>query len=83
MGIFVLMNRKIKLIWDFRGPDALETAKHHTVHLKEFAAKEDLIYHEANVKELNPMLAYAFITVNESEMIIYRDALQPHRGELA
>ena len=83
MGIFAFMSRKIKLIWDFRGPDALETAKHHTIHLKEFAAKEDLSYHEAEVKELNPMLSYAFITVNESEMIIYRDALQPHRGELA
>lgn len=77
------MSTKIKLIWDFRGPDALETAKHHTIHLKEFAATEDLSYHEVDTKELNPMLSYAFITVDESDMIIYRDALQPHRGELA
>jgi len=77
------MSRKIKLIWDFRGPDAYETAKHHVIHLKEFATKENLEYHESDVKELNPMLSYAYITVNESEMIIYRDALQPHRGELA
>ena len=77
------MSRKIKLIWDFRGPDALETAKHHTIHLKEFALKEDLTYHAVDVKELNPMLSYAFITVDEKDMASYRDALRPHRGELA
>lgn len=77
------MSRKIKLIWDFRGPDALEIAKHHTIHLKEFAATEKLSYYEADAKELNAMLSYAFITVDEKDMIPYRDALQPHRGELA
>jgi len=77
------MSRKIKLIWDFRGPEALHTAKHHTIHLKEFATIENLTYHEADVKELNPMLAYAFITVDEKDMKTYRDALRPHRGELA
>ena len=77
------MTRKIKLIWDFRGPEALHTAKHHTIHLKEFATIENLTYHEADVKELNPMLAYAFIIVDEKDMKIYRDALRPHRGELA
>ena len=83
MGIFATMNRKIKLIWDFRGPEALETAKHHTIHLKEFAVIEKLNYHEADVKELNEMLASAFIVVDEKDMIIYRDALKPHRGEIA
>ena len=77
------MERKIKLIWDFRGPDALETAKHHTIHLKEFATIENLQFHEIDVKELNTMLCTAFIVVNESDMKVYRDALKPHRGELA
>ena len=86
MGIFVLnciqLERKIKLLWDFRGPDALETAKHHTIHLKEFAAIENLPFHEIDIKELNPMLFAAFIVVNESDMKVYRDALKPQRGEL-
>ena len=77
------MERKIKLLWDFRGPDALETAKHHTIHLKEFAEIENLQFHEIDVKALNPMLCTAFIVVNESDMKVYRDALKPHRGELA
>ena len=76
------MDRKIKLLWDFRGEDAKETAKHHTIHLKEFATLEKLAFHEISVLEVNPMLAAAFIIVDESTMKIYRDALKPHRGEI-
>lgn len=76
------MNRKIKLLWDFRGPDAKQTAKHHTIHLKEFATVESLSFHEINIQEKNPMLYAAFITVDEKDMKIYRDALKPHRGEV-
>ena len=77
------MNRKIKLLWDFRGPDAKETAKHHTIHLKEFATIEKLHFHEIEIQEKNPMLCSAFITVDENDMKIYRDALKPERGEIA
>ncbi|WP_297805407.1 hypothetical protein [uncultured Polaribacter sp.] len=77
------MNRKIKLLWDFRGPDAKETAKHHTIHLKEFATIEKLNFHEIDIQEKNEMLFSAFITVDEKDMKIYRDALKPHRGEVA
>ena len=76
------MSRKIKLLWEFRGPDALETAKHHTVHLKEFSTLENLNYHQIDIQEKNPMLVAAFITVDEKDMKIFRDALKPQRGEL-
>ena len=77
------MSRKIKLIWDFKGPDGLETAKHHCIHLKEFAQIDSLPYDEVNYKEVNPMHTYAFITVDETHMKTFRDALKPHRGVLA
>ncbi len=77
------MNRKIKLIWDFRGPDALEIAKHHIIHLEEFALKEDLPFHSTGAEPVSELYCMAYITVNESEMITYRDALIPHRGEVA
>jgi hypothetical protein len=77
------MGRKIKLLWDFRGEDAKETAKHHTIHLKEFATLEKLDFYEINISEINPMLSAAFIIVDESNMKIFRDALKPHRGEMA
>jgi hypothetical protein len=79
----ILLERKIKLLWDFRGSDALETAKHHTIHLKEFAEIENLPFHEIDIKEQNPMLCAAYIVVSESDMKLYRDALKPQRGELA
>ncbi|MDN3618651.1 hypothetical protein QWY81_04165 [Polaribacter undariae] len=76
------MSRKIKLLWDFRGPDAAQTAKHHTIHLREFAEMENLTFFEIDIEEKNPMLFSAFITVDEIDMKVYRDALKPHRGEV-
>ena len=64
-------------------PNPLLFRIHHTIHLKEFAAIENLQFHEIDIKELNPMLCAAFIVVNESDMKVYRDALKPQRGELA
>jgi len=77
------MNRKIKLIWDFRGPEAMEIAKHHCAHLKEFSERENLTYHEISTNEISEMYCTAFITVNEIDMLTFRDALIPHRGEVA
>ena len=77
------MSRKIKLLWDFRGEDAKETAKHHIIHLKEFATIKNLNFHEIDIQEKNEMLVSAFITVDEKDMKIYRDALKPQRGEFA
>ncbi|PWG04120.1 hypothetical protein [Polaribacter aquimarinus] len=77
------MTKKIKLLWDFRGPDAKETAKHHTIHLKEFATLENLVFYKIDIQEKNEMLFSAFITVDERDMKTYRDALKPHRGEIA
>ncbi len=36
------MERKIKLIWDFRGPASAKTAEHHEIHLKEFDGEYDI-----------------------------------------
>ncbi|MCF6222944.1 MAG: hypothetical protein L3J34_04365 [Flavobacteriaceae bacterium] len=77
------MNRKIKLIWDFRGPEAFEIAKHHVIHLEEFAVKENLQFYEVATNKISEMYCLAFITVDEKDMITYRDALKPHRGEVA
>lgn len=77
------MARKIKLIWDFRGPEAAEIAKHHVVHLEEFALKEELFFYESDIQAINDMYCIAYITVKEGDMIVFRDALKPHRGEVA
>jgi hypothetical protein len=51
--------------------------------LEEFASIEKLPFYEINIQERNPMLVSAFITVDEKTMKIFRDALKPHRGEIA
>ncbi len=75
-------SRKIKLLWDFRGPDALEIARHHAVHLSEFIKKENLPLDISGFDALSEQHAVAYMVVEESMMIQIRDALLPHRGEV-
>ncbi|MDT0558752.1 hypothetical protein RM697_08840 [Ichthyenterobacterium sp. W332] len=77
------MDRKLKLIWDFRGPVASKTAEHHCIHLKEFAQRENLPFHNINNETISELYSIAYITVDEVDMPVYRDALKPHRGQLA
>ena len=79
----LLLNRKLKLIWDFKGTASLKTAEHHCIHLKEFAEIEQLHFYEIDFLTISEMHTIAFITVDEVDMKIYRDALKPHRGQLA
>jgi len=72
----------IKLIWDFRGPAALQTAKHHVIHLKEYAAAQHLATPVCEHQEITDMHTVAFLVVTEQEMPAVRDALKPHRGTL-
>lgn len=74
--------RQLKLIWDFRGPDALKIAEHHEIHLKEYIQIEKLDLNITGFEALNDIHAIAFLVVNESDMKPIRDALKPHRGEV-
>jgi hypothetical protein len=74
--------RKIKLIWDFRGPAAAKTAEHHEIHLKEFITIEKLPLNITGFNALTDMHSIAYMVVTDENMITVRDALKPHRGEL-
>lgn len=76
------MSRKIKLIWDFRGPASEKTAQHHEIHLKEYIAIEKLPIEITGFEVYNEMSAIAFMVVTDENMIQVRDALKPHRAEL-
>ncbi len=76
------MERKIKLIWDFRGPVASKTAEHHEVHLKQYIAIEKLPVHSTGFEIVNEMYAIAYMVVTDNYMVVVRDALKPHRGEI-
>lgn len=74
--------RQIKLIWDFRGAASAKTAEHHEIHLKEFLEKENYPLKITGFEILNDMYAIAYLVVEEADMITFRDALRPHRGEV-
>ncbi|MGB5941915.1 MAG: hypothetical protein WBG71_03470 [Leeuwenhoekiella sp.] len=77
------MERKIKLIWDFRGEGCEHTAAHHAIHLKEFFAASENPQTPTGSEKLSPVHAIAHVTVPESQMVAVRDRLKPHRGTLA
>ncbi|OQD41770.1 hypothetical protein [Croceivirga radicis] len=77
-----LLDRTIKLIWDFKGPAAAKTAEHYLVHLKEYVDKEELKYDIYNVEHVSSTHSLVFLVVAEFEMPQVRDSLKPHRGQL-
>ncbi len=76
------MSNHIKLIWDFRGTTAAKIAEHHEIHLKEFSKIEKLPQLPTGFEIINENYALAFMVVTKENMLLVRDALKPHRGEV-
>ncbi|RIA09288.1 hypothetical protein OE09_1117 [Flavobacteriaceae bacterium MAR_2010_72] len=74
--------RKLKLIWDFRGPDALKTAEHHEIHLKEYITIKNINCDLTGFEAISNVHAIAYMVVLEADMKSIRDALKPHRGQI-
>lgn len=73
---------RVKLIWDFRGPNAAPIANHHAVHLTEFAQTEGLQHTVCDVERISDLHHIAFLVVEKSLMNELRQRLKPHRGQL-
>jgi hypothetical protein len=74
--------RKIKMIWEFRGPNAMKTAEHHEIHLKEYLQQEKMEYHFTQCNAISEFEAEAVLVVDETHMNLIRQALKPHRGQV-
>ncbi|PWK17990.1 hypothetical protein [Xanthomarina spongicola] len=74
--------RKLKLIWDFRGPNSAKTAEHHEIHLKEYITIKNLDTNITGFELINNMHTIAYMVVKEADMKPVRDALKPHRGQV-
>ena len=87
-GIFALislnkkMQDRIKLIWDFRGPNAAHIAQHHAIHLSEFAVSEGLEHYISSTEEITEMHHTAFLVVEKQWMDSLRKTLKPNRGQV-
>tara|TARA_B100000965_G_scaffold170335_1_gene142098 strand:+ start:700 stop:933 length:234 start_codon:yes stop_codon:yes gene_type:complete len=74
---------KVKLIWDFRGPNGKNTAIHHEKHLKEFFKSENKFCCDSGVETLNEMHSVAFAVIEKKDLEFIKSVLRPHRGQIA
>ena len=77
------MEEKIRLIWDFRGPDCEKTAKHYKIHLTEFLQTNNSVYFDFDDEKITEHHHIVYFTVLKSSMKDFRDKLKPNRGEIA
>jgi len=72
----------LKLLWDFRGPDAEATARHHLIHLKEYIEAHATNALNTGVEQNGSQVYSAFMVVAKDDMPEIRDTLRPHRGKV-
>ena len=76
------MENKIRLVWDFRGADALKTAEHQLIHLVEFMIKEDISYTDTSSEQISELYSICSLIIKESDLNFVKKRLKPHRGFL-
>ena len=74
------MKKKIKLIWQFSGKDALKIADHHLVHLNEYILREKIDVIDKGTELINEFSSISFIIIDNSLVEKLRVALKPHKG---
>ncbi len=75
------MSERVKLIWDFRGPNAQPIAEHHVKHLNEFSEIEGLQNSFTGMEQITPMHHIAYMVVEKNLMDTLREKLKPTRGQ--
>ena len=76
------MENKIRLVWDFRGEDALKTAEHQLTHIVEFMIKKDVSYLDNSSEQISNLHSICWIIIKESDLDFIKKRLKPHRGFL-
>jgi len=74
------MKKKVKLVWQFYGMDALKIAEHHLVHLNEYIQTEKIVVTDKGTELINELSAVSFIVVEDSLVKKLRIALNPQKG---
>lgn len=72
---------RIKLIWDFYGPNSEKIAQHHAVHLGEYAEIETLLNSFSGNEKISETHHIAFLIVEKKLMNELRETLKPNRGQ--
>ena len=74
------MKKKIKLIWQFSGKNALKIADHHLVHLNEYILQHDIDVIDKGTELINEFSSISFIIIDDDLVEKLRVVLKPHRG---
>ncbi|MEZ4857194.1 MAG: hypothetical protein R2781_00100 [Flavobacteriaceae bacterium] len=72
---------KVKMIWDFRGPNAKNIAEHHKIHLDEFIQTKQLKDIVTGTEAISEMHHTAIMIVSPDAVDTLRNTLKPHRGQ--
>ena len=72
---------KIKLIWDFRGPQSKEIANHHLKHLIEFFKDEKDEVLKSGVEFITPYHNIVYAIVFEKDVQGLKAKLKPNRAQ--
>lgn len=75
------MSEQVKLIWDFRGPNAQHIAQHHAKHFKEYAEAKNMATVLIGSEAAGPMHHLAYMVVEEVAAHELRNILKPNRGQ--
>ena len=59
------MENKIRLVWDFRGADALKTAEHQLTHLVEFMIKENISCLDKSLEQISELQSICLIIIKK------------------
>jgi hypothetical protein len=70
----------IRLIWDFWGDSAAETAAHHLTHLEYYLQKTGISFIGGTTASTNDHHS-AWIKIEEQHLTLIKQQLRPHRGE--
>lgn len=76
------MTERIKMLWDFKGPNALKTAEHHVIHLDEFIVSEKIEDSFTQVQTIADNHVVAEMIIPNKYMTDLRTRLKPTRGQL-
>ena len=72
--------RRVKLLWDFFGPDSKKIAEHHLVHLSDFSKNESISFHNSGIDFESENNYYSFITIDFSNLDVIKKKLKPNRA---
>ena len=73
------MERQVKLIWDFRGEDAMELARAYEEHLQSYPIED--LRGSTGFSALSSRHCIAYMVIPEAFLTPVRHTLKPHRGE--